>query len=462
MNWGFTEERTRRSLAAPSKVVQAKLPGAVGDTGAEEVTQTNLRHPRPRPRLNASFLKEFVDPIGPYPGLGSIHTFVSKWLESVGSDRGKHCLSDSHLHLSNHGPVSRRLTRSAPEMSSTRGADGFVVPAVPASSRSRISRIDSGDDFNRSLASSTGNPRHPRYRETSLLLNHIYIRHPATPLPDLVTGCIDSIRAQRDSPGLSPDELSQAIYQLDTLEEGCDEDQVAGLLNNTAFPNTTTDTMYGPGTGLTSNSGTLIAQHLVPITPTSPYRVSQPKPDKLYGYSGRMTGAFTEPQLLAKTMLHPKHPDYATATSKALDFPFFVVEFKAAGGTRGDLWVATNQCAGASAACLNVVSQLNWALQKYQSTERIDNLCYSVAVDNNLAKLYISWKEDDRSYYFQRIGTFLLSHPEGFKDFRKQVRNILDWGKGARLTQIRDALDIVLEGNRKCASEAARSRPSPS
>lgn len=83
-------------------------------------------------------------------------------------------------------------------------------------------------------------------------------------------------------------------------------------------------------------------------------------------------------------------------------------------------------------------------------------------MDNDVAKLYISWREDNTSYYFQRIGTFLLSHPKGFKDFRKQVRNILDWGKGVRLTQIRDALDIILEENRKSASEAARSRPPPS
>lgn len=83
--------------------------------------------------------------------------------------------------------------------------------------------MDSGDDFDLSLASSTDDTHNPRYRETSLLFNHIYIRHPATPLPDLVTSHLDSIRAQRDSHGLSPDELSQAIYQMDTLEAGCND-----------------------------------------------------------------------------------------------------------------------------------------------------------------------------------------------------------------------------------------------
>lgn len=88
-------------------------------------------------------------------------------------------------------------------------------------------------------------------------------------------------------------------------------------------------------------------------------------------------GAFTEPRLLTQTMLHPRNPEYPTTTLRGLRFPFFVIKFKAAaGGTRGDLWVATNQCA-----------------------RRADNLSYCNAVDNNLAKLYISWKEDNLSYY---------------------------------------------------------------
>jgi hypothetical protein len=155
------------------------------------------------------------------------------------------------------------------------------------------------------------------------------------------------------------------MYRVEVLAEGCDEDDVADFLNDTVFPNPISDTEYGPATGLTCNTGTLMVQHLVPTDPASPYRVTQPKPDKLYGYSERtMGGAFTQPQLLAQTMLHPQIPDYPTATLQGLRFPFFAIEFKAAGGTRGDLWVATNQCAGAPSACLDAVSQLNKALKE--------------------------------------------------------------------------------------------------
>jgi hypothetical protein len=82
-------------------------------------------------------------------------------------------------------------------------------------------------------------------------------------------------------------------------------------------------------------------------------------------------------------------------------------------------------------------------------------------MDNNIAQLYISWKEDDLNYYLQRVDAFLLSRPEDFKSFRKQVRNILDWKKDTRLTQVGDALDIILEENREKAAERAKSRPPP-
>jgi len=82
-------------------------------------------------------------------------------------------------------------------------------------------------------------------------------------------------------------------------------------------------------------------------------------------------------------------------------------------------------------------------------------------MDNNTAQLYISSKVDDLHYYFQRVGAFLLSDQKHFRNFRKQVRNILDWGVGKRLTQIRDALDAILE-IKKAAAERAKSSQPPS
>lgn len=423
-----------------------------------QLVQTTLQQPKPNPSKHpyASFLKDFVDPIHPGPGPASVHTFVSEWLESVGSDREKHCRSDSHLHRSNDDPVSRNLTRSAPEMGYTRDADGFVVPPTPASTVSRSYRATEDS------ASSTACVRHPSYRQNNLTSNGIYVRHDRTQLPDYISSRVEELRAERDSPGPSSQQIDGYLDELGTLAEGCTEADVEGFLEDTVFPKPS-DLTYGRSAGLGSAKSSLMSSHLIPNNPESPFRVSGPKPDLLYGYSGALRdGAFTQPQFLAQTSLHPRNTRFAEATTQGLRFPFFAIEFKAAGGTRGDLWVATNQCAGASSACLNAVDQLNTSLRDHQSVQRVDNLSYCIAVDNNTAQLYISWKENDLNYYLQRVGAFLLSDPEHFKSFRKQVRNILDWGKDTRLAQIRDALDTILEENRKKAAEHAKSRQPPS
>jgi hypothetical protein len=77
------------------------------------------------------------------------------------------------------------------------------------------------------------------------------------------------------------------------------------------------------------------------------------------------------------------------------------------------------------------------------------------------ARLYISWKHDELDYYMQKIDSFLLQKPKDYLEFRKYVRNIVDWGKNKRLNKIRDSLDTLLEENRKRTSEVAKSRHPP-
>jgi hypothetical protein len=252
------------------------------------------------------------------------------------------------------------------------------------------------------------------------------------------------------------DDYLDAQDRLFTM--GCTEAQVEEFFQNSVF-SPPLDPTYGRRAGLVCAESALMSSHLIPNNPESRFRLSQPKPDRLYGYSSEpLGGAFTRPQLLAQTGLHPRNALFAEATTQGLVYPFFAVEFKAAGGTGGDLWVATNQCAGAASACLKAVDQLNSFLQKSGSKQRIDNVSYSMAMDNNTAHLFISWKEDDMSYCLQRVGCFLLSHPEHLKEFRNLVRNILKWGMDERLTQVKDALDVILEENRRKAAEDAKAR----
>jgi hypothetical protein len=381
------------------------------------MVQTTLQQPKPNHPKHpyASFLKDFVDPVHPAPGPASVYTFVSEWLESVGSDRKKQCRSDSHLHHSDDVPISRQFTRSVPDMGCTRDADGFAVLPTTASTVSRSYRATEDS------ASGTASVRHPSYRRNNLNSNNIDIRHANIQLPGHISSHVETLRAERDSPSPSSEQINGYLDRMEDLQRGCTAADVEKFFTDTMFPKNS-DWTYGRPAGLESAKSSLMSSHLIPNNPESPFRGSGPKPDLLYGYSGALRdGAFTQPQFLTQTGLHPQNARFAEATTQGLRFPFFAFEFKAAGDTRGDLWVATNQCAGAPSACLNAVDRLNTSLLKHPSVRRVDNLSYSITVDNNTAQLYVSWKEDDLNYYLQRVGAFLLSDPEHFKSFRKHV-----------------------------------------
>lgn len=307
----------------------------------------------------------------------------------------------------------------------------------------------------------TANVRQPSYRWENLLATGIQIRTAHTELPDHVSRHVDGLRArERESPGPSPEETKEHVAAVNTLAEGCTEAELENFLKHAVFPKTS-DRTYGRQAGLFSTESSLMLSHFVPNNPESPFRISQPKPDLLYGYSVHLEDkAFTRDQLLAHNHLPPRDRLVAAVTTNGLTFPFLAIEIKSTGGTRGDLWVGTNQCAGASSACLEAVDRLNSLLKQQGSVHRIDNVVYSIAMDNNVAKLHVSWKEDDSPHYLlQRVGAFLLLDPEHFKSFRNQVRCILDWGKDTRLHQIRDALDIIMEENRKAAGSGKTREP---
>ncbi|KFH47454.1 hypothetical protein ACRE_016210 [Hapsidospora chrysogenum ATCC 11550] len=409
-------------------------------SGDEDEKAEQAEQPHSPKDPDASLLKDFVDPAHQGPGPLSLYTFVSEWLESVGLDREKQCRSDSHLRGSNNDPFSRRLTRSAPEMAYRRDTDGFAMPQAPASTPSRVPRATEVS------AHSIASVRDPAYRHDNLAHNGIYIRNALAQLPNYISGHVNELPEERDSPGPSSDQVDTYRQGVEQLAEGCTEAEVQRFFETLVFPSWS-DTSYGRLTGLRSTQSSLMSSHLVPNNPATPFMVSDPKPDLLYGYSSDPSdGAFTSPQFVALASLDPQNPTFTKATAQGLRFPFLAVEFKAAGGTHGDLWVATNQCAGASSACLNAIHQLNNCLRDHQNVQPVDNLSYSIAMDNNTAQLYVAWMEYDTNYYLQRVGSFLMSDPEHFRRFRKHVRNILDWGKGTRLTQIRDALDSTLGG----------------
>ena len=97
-----------------------------------------------------------------------------------------------------------------------------------------------------------------------------------------------------------------------------------------------------------------MSRHTAPSS-ESKLKVSNPVPDMLFGYDH--DNAFTEPQQAHYTTMG----NSMVANSENLTNPFFVVECK---GEDGRLYVATNQCLGGAASCVNAAEQLNCELSK--------------------------------------------------------------------------------------------------
>jgi hypothetical protein len=293
-------------------------------------------------------------------------------------------------------------------------------------------------------------------------LNHVFIEGLPNTLPQHIQ---DHVADIRDTPRLSPEPDAEAMAASSTkikhLHAGCGEADVTGLLRDWVVP----PEPHPSHAGLEFKDRLPMSQHLIPSHPDAGpgTRVTQPKPDRLYGYPpAAALSPFSQSQRTAQRYLD-KMPGqrFVESNGLGLQFPFLALELKADAGTGGSLWVAANQAAGDAAACLNAAERLNDLLAGTDH-EMVDNMTYCVAMDNRAAELYVSWKPERLEYYMYQVGAYMLCKEADFKEFRRHVRNIMDWGRTKRLDQIRRALDAILEEHRKKAAEAAKARPSPS
>ncbi|POS68581.1 hypothetical protein DHEL01_v213025 [Diaporthe helianthi] len=423
----------------------------------DEPSQTTLAQPKPKAPY-PSFLKDFVDPVNLATDPVPVHRSVFEWLESVRSDREERCRSDGYLRPSDHDLSSRQLSGSAPDMGRSRDADGFAVPLTPGSTGSRSFRADA-DAGSIARSDLTGAPsdsgrstgrslvEDPNYRKLNLAAKNIYLRSSREKYPQHIASLVDDVGKDRSSPAPSPDQVWQDLSLEDLETEGFDEPKVEKYFQSTIFSDPKSRD------SLARSDRQPMLKHVVPNTDAR-FRLSTPIPDMIYGYNHR--DAF--PQQRTQLISMGTEP---MANSQGLTYPFFVIEFK---GNSGDLWVATNQCLGGSMSCVNMAERLNQQLKECKSDKirPIDSTTFSIAMNGTEARLYISWKHNELDYYMQKVKGFLLQEPEHYIEFRKYVRNIIDWGKDKRLKEIRDSLESLLEASRRRVSTAAKSRPSPS
>lgn len=327
-------------------------------------------------------------------------------------------------------------------MAHDRDVDEYAASPTPGSSYGSVAPSDAD-----SSRSSRALVEDPFYRSLNLAANHVYMRPRYEPFPAHIANVVDCARKKRDSPGPSPDDVYRD-KALDVFETGgVDEPQVENYFKARVFPETDL------GDDLSRSDRHPMSRHAVPNYGSS-LRIGNPIPDMLYGYSRHHAFPSQQTQLISMGT-------EPIANNQDLLYPFFVIEFM---GNSRDLWVTTNQSLGGSVSCINIAERLNDQLKKCKSSKakRVDSTAFSIAMNGTEARLYVSWKHGDLNYYMQKVDSFLLQKPQEYIEFRKHVKNVIDWGKDKRLKEIRESLDTLLEESQKQASEAVKSRPPPS
>lgn len=333
-------------------------------------------------------------------------------------------------------------SRSRSRSRSRSAAGGMLPPQYGTSQQSRIS--SSSGSRVQLVGLST-------YRLQNLEYNSIY-RVDGTDVPDHLRQLSQRMGTKRPSPEPSPEDIEQSQF-FKSMDAGCTE------LDLLRYTDTATQNRSDYSNLQVSDDTLVYADWLPNHDPSRPeYRVSQPKPDSLYGYN---LNAFERHHRMSLGDMHRS----LSSNNQNLILPFLVIEYKASGpANNGSLWEAENQCLGGSTACLNIASNLNKALEEASRypgpVQRLDNAVFSIAMTNSVAKLYVSW-QSDMGYFSSRVGAFCLVDPDGFIQFRRRVRNIVDWGMNQRLEHTMGCLDVLIEEKRLIASHNAKSRSPP-
>ncbi|EPE07730.1 hypothetical protein F503_00452 [Ophiostoma piceae UAMH 11346] len=395
---------------------------------------TILYHPKPvsAEAGRARFLENLVASEQPGRGGKQPNEYVSHWINSL--EFQTRCwtsvpeLPPASLKEEHRAQRSASAPVKMPPQMPPTPASTFGTPPIPPFSRGRSTISSNGKRDTESIEYRTGN----------LLQNRVTVesRH-FVPQPDNIAQLLRDNARERPSPSPSETEI-QMDDTLHDLKEFTAEFRVEEFFKGS------NGILYVPAKQdvLQRDSRLQLKREAVPSNPQANSNIATPVPDTVYGY--KHARAFT----LEHMIQLEKIPGVGPANGQSLYFPFFVVEFK---GHSGSMSAATSQCMGGSASCVTLAENLNSHIQRLRQAHRTCNLAdietaaYSLAVNGSEAKLYVTWKQEDGSFKMQKVSVHHIQEPGQYIELRKKVRNLLDWGRTARLRQIHELLDYIRE-----------------
>lgn len=263
----------------------------------------------------------------------------------------------------------------------------------------------------------------PNYQRVNLRKNNIiYERIMIRKLPKDVAATWNIIRNSldvKDGRDITPT-MKKLTFIQHTGAEGANS--VIHLLQNAVFST--------PQSPLMSIASTRFRSELVP-NKDADNPVSTPWPDLTYAYDGELAFSSAQRQILSGSS------KLTVNKSSTATFPLLIVEFKG----NNPIWIASNQCLGDSAACINLTNTLNRSLER-KSVAKIQTTVFSISANAYEAVLHVSWEEGDR-YIMKDLDFFHLRRREELLRLDVYVKSILKWGKKQRLNEIQTALDLL-------------------
>ena len=330
---------------------------------------------------------------------------------SIPSDRPSTCPAIVDINKAKHTPLSLAIIKQMVQQPSQHGGNG-------------------GSGLGSSQSGRPGTS-HPLYRGT-LYNNYITLDYSGRQMPEeLKTFASTQILKQRESPQLGDETVSKV---MDTVEELADstEGPTAKLIRTDMFP------FERPGLAEGGNSPWNTTA--LPNNPEYQYDVSAPKPDFHFGYPTNQRSDQSYAQ--SNVITHPTARPYAQP-ARNNTFPFLMVEMKseASGGT---IYVAENQAAGSGSHSVNALLWLLREAGTYDSSSLTDTIAFTITMSHREAIFHLHWySEADRRYYMSFLKSYSSVTAKDIRACNNTVKNIIDYGLGARKTRIGTALEVL-------------------
>ncbi|KAI9857162.1 MAG: hypothetical protein M1824_004963 [Vezdaea acicularis] len=187
----------------------------------------------------------------------------------------------------------------------------------------------------------------------------------------------------------------------------------------------------------------------VPLNPSiliDPLPLPTPKPDEAFGYR---SDALSADQRRAIDLLVDSTGQSYAMPDDEIRFPFLTIEYKSQAKT-GTHHVATNQNANSGSVALHSNLELIRRGTGVASIDYNEPQFFSGSIDHESARINVHWysyehKEDLFSFHVRALSKHFLDDAEGLRTVRREIRNILDFGRNERHKTLSDALDAYTQ-----------------